>query len=357
MSERKKPTDLALVANLDAGQVLETPASAYEQLLDKVRSRSRSGSEVLSMPPVRWIIPSWLPEDSSVALYAAAGVGKSFVALTLALEMARGGWFLGKQLEPVPVLYVAAERGTTLRDRAEAWSLHHGAELPQAFTLDSFEASPLQLTNADHLEVLCQRVRDTGARLVVLDTFARMALGLEENSAKDMGPALQALEQLREATEGGTVLVVHHSGKDSSKGLRGSSALLGAFSLTLRLSGSEGHLKLEVDKDNLGPAPWAAHFQLETVGLPTLDGEGRASAVLVGGAAPARNPGLEEAVVRLLGDASAGSLSMAQLLEALEEEGHKVSRATLDRSALKGLLEAGKVLKQGQSSATRYRLP
>jgi RecA-family ATPase len=48
--------------------------------------------------------------------------------------------------------------------------------------------------------------------LVVIDTLARCMVGADENSARDMGEAIDALDRLRRAA-GSCVLPVHHMGK------------------------------------------------------------------------------------------------------------------------------------------------
>lgn len=202
-------------------------------------ARTYRGTEILDLPPQRWLVPDWLPLDAVVVVYAPPGVGKSFYALSLALELASGGSWCGTRLEAAPVLYVAAERATQLRERQEAWTRHHGTPLPRELvTIAPKPAAVPQLTSRFDVEALCQEVRERGVKLVVLDTYAMMTLGLEENSAKDTGPVLKSLGLIRDATEGGLVLVVHHAGKDTSRGLRGSSAFLGAVDLTVGLEGS-----------------------------------------------------------------------------------------------------------------------
>ncbi len=68
--------------------------------------------------------------------------------------------------------------------------------------------------------------------LVVLDTQARVSVGLDENSAKDMGALIAAAEQLREACRA-CVLFVHHEPR-VGENLRGSTALEGAAMTAIR---------------------------------------------------------------------------------------------------------------------------
>ena len=127
MSERKKPSELSLVTTHEAGEILEAvpELTPTEKTLERWSEHTYKGEQILEIPPRRWLVPGWLPLDSLMAVYAGPGVGKSFYALSKALEIARGGSWVGTPLEAAPVLYVAAERATELRDRAEAWSKYY----------------------------------------------------------------------------------------------------------------------------------------------------------------------------------------------------------------------------------------
>ena len=70
--------------------------------------------------------------------------------------------------------------------------------------------------------------------LVVIDTLARAFGGGNENSSEDMGAFITSCGHLQEAFDS-ALLVIHHSGKDAAKGLRGHSSLLGAVDTELEL--------------------------------------------------------------------------------------------------------------------------
>ena len=66
------------------------------------------------------------------------------------------------------------------------------------------------------------------AAVVFIDTLNRAAPTADENSSRDMGEILEAAKRLQSKT-GGLVMLVHHTGKDASKGLRGHSSLFAAI--------------------------------------------------------------------------------------------------------------------------------
>jgi hypothetical protein len=153
-------------------------------------------------------------------------------------------------------------------------------------------------------------------------------------------------------------MVVHHSGKDSSKGLRGSTAFLAAVDLTIEIaSGDNGRISATVRKSNAGASPMPEWYELETVPLSPIDGESRSSAVLIPTGAPREDEALEQMVIEILEGNSSGSMSKPKILEALKEMGRKCSDSHLDRTALKPMLNRGTLKVEGKARATRYSLP
>ena len=70
--------------------------------------------------------------------------------------------------------------------------------------------------------------------LTIVDTLARAFGGGNENSSEDMGAFITAMGKIQEFLNC-ALMVLHHSGKDAAKGLRGHSSLLGAVDTELEL--------------------------------------------------------------------------------------------------------------------------
>jgi hypothetical protein len=79
-------------------------------------------------------------------------------------------------------------------------------------------------------------VEQTGMEfsLAIVDTLARAFGGGNENSSEDMGAFITAMGKVQEFLNC-ALMVLHHSGKDAAKGLRGHSSLLGAVDTELEL--------------------------------------------------------------------------------------------------------------------------
>jgi AAA domain len=88
-----------------------------------------------------------------------------------------------------------------------------------------------RLADREHLAAYCREVtRLTGlpVELIVIDTVARAMAGANENAPDAMSDFVNVIDRLRKQT-GAHVALIHHSGKDPTKGARGHSSLLGAL--------------------------------------------------------------------------------------------------------------------------------
>ncbi len=200
--------------------------------------------ELEALPPPKWLIPGVLTEGSLAAIYGAPESGKSFLAVDMSMAIAGGIEWHGRGVERGAVLYIAAEGAPGLGKRVRAWKQDRRAQ-GRAFDFRLMRDEINFAAEKDGtVRAFVKAVTDElgPLKLVVIDTLNQTAAGADENSAKDMGRYIASMKRLRDAT-GAAVVVVHHSGKDTSRGMRGSTALLGAMDTTV-----------EVDRDKDGRA-------------------------------------------------------------------------------------------------------
>jgi hypothetical protein len=226
--------------------------------------------------PVRWLVEDILPAASFAAIYGRPGSYKSFVALHIAACVAAGLDCFGKPAEAGPVIYVAGEGAAGLKRRSDALLEHMGldADLPIYFV----KAQLNLRSSLEDYDALCAAIDSVGVRpaLVIFDTFARIFAGGEENSAKDVGETIVILGAIQERYQT-AVAIIHHAGKDESKGMRGSSALLGAVDTELeciKLSpeDSEDRIgKLTVTKQKDGEDGLIFGYRMKAVNLSKID--------------------------------------------------------------------------------------
>lgn len=230
---------------------------------------NRDGIDAL--PDLQPMIGNVMDKGTVVALAAQPAAGKSFLAIDWACSYVTGRtWqdhdinnvvtYPGDRPQTGKVLYIAGEGGRGIKHRMRAWEQAWQQEVPKdAFILLE---EPVQLGSNLDVAVLCEHLEKETYGLVVIDTIARCTLGLEENSATDMGKVIQALYTIRNAMgPDGTVLAIHHQGKSGT--VRGSSALLGGVDQLLKLSrhgDTELILEDEKRKDNMELAPMNLTF-------------------------------------------------------------------------------------------------
>lgn len=223
-----------------------------------------SVDQLLSLPPLRWRVSGLIPEEGLGVLYGPPGVGKTFVALDLAFSIALGGEFAGLKTQRGAVIYVVCEGARGFRDRVDAYTVTRGCFNAPV----GFQIYPINLfTSGSRALIECARSWQETVKprlgLIVIDTLARASAGMDENSGRDMGQVIQAADTIwREL--GCFVLLVHHSGKDISRGSRGHNSLLGALDFEGEVS--EGRFTARKVKDSEVPAPIS--FQLAKTLLP-----------------------------------------------------------------------------------------
>jgi len=163
----------------------------------------------------------WLVDQ----LWAASGVGvigglpktfKTWLAAEIALAVACGTKALGRFAAKAqgPVLFFAAEDNPpAMRARFDALARARDIQLQNApvFLIDLVE---LRLDHPAHLARLGRTVASTGARLLILDPFVRVAR-VDENSAQEVSAVLGALRTIQRDHDV-AVLLVHHMRKSPS---------------------------------------------------------------------------------------------------------------------------------------------
>jgi|GEM_PF-1276317 len=162
-------------------------------------------------PPTLWIVPDFLPEGLTL-LAAKPKLGKSWMALGLALAVASGGLALGKvRVEQGGVLYLALEDNPK-RIRNRSQQLLRGAASPSALEVCT-QWPRLDEGGLSIIKVWLQSRPD--ARLVIIDTLAKIRGRAKGNTLYGEDYAsLEEVQALAHEYEIG-VLVIHHTGKES----------------------------------------------------------------------------------------------------------------------------------------------
>jgi hypothetical protein len=221
--------------------------------VERLRPRLHPADDMQALPQPQAVVEGLLFTPGESVCYAPPKTAKTFWGIDLALSVATGRNFMGRVVQQAPVLYVIAEGVGGVGNRIEAWREYHQAgPIPDAW----FLTSAVNLLDPTSVDALCVLAAEHRARFVVIDTLARCSAGMDENAAKDMSRVIESLDQIRDAT--GHVHAQHHTGKDTSRGMRGSNSLLGALDTAIELSGDTHALRVAVTDQKDAPVvePW-----------------------------------------------------------------------------------------------------
>ncbi len=256
-------------SNYDAGDYAqEHGVTELERLLEAAteppkpapRYKLLGSADIAALPALEWRVRGVLPATGLAALFGPSGSGKSFLALDLACAIVEGERWFDCRVEAAPVVYICLEGESGFKLRAQAWEVNKGRRLPDGLGV---VLQPFKLTLPIDVNDMAAVV-PPGA-VVFIDTLNRAAPSCDENASKDMGEILEAAKRLQALT-GGLVVLVHHTGKDSTKGLRGHSSLHAALDAAIEVSRDSDRREWKVakakDGADGGEHPFSLHIEV-----------------------------------------------------------------------------------------------
>ena len=171
-----------------------------------------------------YLIKNWLDESAISVVFGDSNSGKSFFAVDLAYHVASGKNWFGNRVKTGQVLYIAAEGGRGFNKRIAAVK-NNKPDLHEAGCKNlNILSVQIDLHGAEDAEAIKDQTNNQDYDLLVIDTLA-MSIGEgSENDGRDMGMFLTNINQLK-AHFDCHVMIIHHTGKDKSKGARGHSSL------------------------------------------------------------------------------------------------------------------------------------
>ncbi|MFD6619946.1 AAA family ATPase [Streptomyces albidoflavus] len=181
------------------------------------------------MPALEPIVGDLLHLDTLARIIGPSGHMKSFVTIDIAGHVGTGKPWHGQYVRQGTVVYLVAEGSRGIRQRVRAWEKHYGLKMDNVL----FLPRPVQARGPEW-DVLIEAMRRLRPQLIVIDTQARVSVGVEENSNTELGIVIERMDDLRRATEA-CVLLIHHTGHVGEHG-RGASAAKGALQSEMHVS-------------------------------------------------------------------------------------------------------------------------
>jgi hypothetical protein len=226
--------------------------------------------------PKRWLIKNVIALGETSSWIAPPGRGKSALHSDICVHLAAGkAWRGHKTKGRFGCVYFAFERADLVKRRNAAYARRYGFKgLPIAVA-----AQIIDLMHPDCVNVILATIRaaeerfGVPVRYIVIDTFAKgiAAGGGDEDKARDQNKCLTNLRRLHERADL-HIAIVGHTGKDETKGSRGSNAHPADADLQVQIFGDGDKIKnARVIKGNDQPECELTAFQLESADLGTDD--------------------------------------------------------------------------------------
>lgn len=235
------------------------------EMKETVAFKLLTAADLDALQPHQWLVRGVLPKEGLAAIYGPPGSGKSFLALDLLANIAAGrDWFCNTVKSTAPIVYVALEGEAGVARRVRAWAIKNGA-MPERFRA---VIQPVDIRRPLSRNALIDAIQaeQMSGGVLCLDTLSRAAPGIDENNSAEMGEIIGAAKALQTRL-GGLVVLVHHSGKDATKGLRGHSSLLAALDAVIEVSRDGDRREWRLAKAKDGEDGAAHGFKLAIVEL------------------------------------------------------------------------------------------
>jgi hypothetical protein len=217
---------------------------------------------------VRWLVKDFMPHAQLGVLFGESGAGKSFLMFDVCCAISQGKEWNGRRTIKARVLYVVAEGVSGFRQRIRAYCHQHNLQPSDLDIIVCTGVVPNLIDPASVNKLMLDIEQFGPFDLIVMDTFAQVTAGANENSGEDMGKALAHCRRIGQKS-GAMVLLVHHSGKDASKGARGWSGLKAAADVELEVTRTDNMRAVRVSKLKDGRDGSSFGFKLLDVVLGT----------------------------------------------------------------------------------------
>jgi hypothetical protein len=231
-------------------------------------------------PPLHWLVKRVIPDAGIGAIYGDSGTFKSFLTLDLLAHIANGQEWFDYRVKQVPAVYVPFEGQGGVPSRVKAWRLAQAMKqdpdvLMSVVPPDDVRTNiavildPINLREKEDRDTLVATLTEQGwaGGVLCIDTLAHASAGLDENSSA-MAEMISIFRDLQ-LRLGGVILLVHHSGKDASRGMRGWSGLHAAMDFVIECQRDKENAALTAEfvltKVKDGTSGTRTKFLLQTV--------------------------------------------------------------------------------------------
>jgi hypothetical protein len=229
-----------------------------------------------SCPRPEWLVEGVLPRFDVTLIYGASNSGKTFFALDLARHIAAGKHWRDRTVKQGRVVYLCGEDLVGFGERNRAYDQEVG---PVPNTNFMYIDTVPNLAKGPDFKEIAEAVNEANGDVLIIDTLAKVAGSADENGS-EMSTLINNCGSIaREANC--SVVLIHHAGKDESRGARGHSSLEASTQTRIKVSNAEGLRTATIEKIKAGGEGTSFEFSLRSVDLGTNEtGSPRGSCVV-----------------------------------------------------------------------------
>ena len=236
------------------------------------------GRQIKPSPDQPWLIDRVLPLRGIGAIYGAPKSGKTFLAADAMFHIATGQPWHGREVAAGAICYVAAEGQHRFGDRVCAMFERYRPDgdvpfilVPVAPNLGDEKGDAGKIIET--IRAALKRSNAPLLRAFVIDTLGRSMRGKDNNTQKDMGLFTGNCEAIAAAFDC-FGWIVHHSGKDETRGMMGSTSLVADCVVVIRVNknedGSRGAI-IEAMKDGPEGEEWRVELKTHAWESPEFE--------------------------------------------------------------------------------------
>ena len=198
-----------------------------------------------SLPPEPIIKDGILLDKTILAVIGPAKTKKTFLCMNFAKAIASGGSFAGFEVSGTnKVMYLCAEGGYfPNRDRIKIIAKDMDEQMLESVIFPQYVN--LTLNNPEDYSLLKDLISEHSPRVLIIDPFIRFH-DVDENSSNCISGIFKLFRELIEMYSI-SIILVHHAGKDPSRGGRGSSVITGEYDSAIYLTKKADCTKLTFD--------------------------------------------------------------------------------------------------------------
>lgn len=214
-----------------------------------------------------YLVKGLIEDEVHGIVGGSTGTFKTFWALRLAFSIATGEPFFDRKVYRTgKVLYACGEGAGGIARRLLALSIKFGVSIENI----CLYTKPLRFNDPLSMAELRGTIEELDPVMVMFDTWASLAGGIDENSPSSVGPCMAAV---RHTCRGRSSLIIHHFGKDAEKGFRGASNFLADVDYAFAFKRDAAVVTMKCAKMKDGEMFEAIYFGAESIPLGLYDQE------------------------------------------------------------------------------------